>query len=310
MTIRVAIHSPDPEAGQVLCRRLAGPGLEVRVLAGQKPEPSPHVVVVLPDERHVRDVRRPCAMESPTWTSRTQAEPHAPAVVWLGGESRLAGPLEVHLPAEVAPELLALVCQLLGQIVQLEQRWRLEAESRVQLAAQAMRDPLTGLPNRRAWDSVLARRLAQAGAARRLCLAILDLDHFKQVNDARGHPAGDQLLRTAGQILSRQLRSDDFVARFGGDEFGLLLWVPNDTIAQQVIERVRRALPEMLARAGLDRVTASAGYVVLPWVRAAAAPAATADPALAAEALYEAADRAMRLAKQQGRDRSLAAAVG
>ncbi len=323
MTVHVAIRSNDPEAARRLCHRLAGPGLSVCPLDANATETQAHVIVVL-TEGAAEDVpqlgtatpgpdrqesARPADTRETPQTGSAEGEPDAPAVVWLGRKPCLAGPLEVHLPADVGPELLGIVCRLLGRIVQLERRWRLEAQSRVRLAAQAMRDPLTGLPNRRAWDSVLARRLPQADAARRLCLAIFDLDHFKQVNDTRGHPAGDQLLRTAGQTLVGQLRRDDFVARLGGDEFGLLLWVPDQSTAAQVIERVRRALPEGLVQAGLDRVTASAGYCVVPYAQPAQ-QSVSAAALLSAEALYEAADQAMRLAKQQGRDRSLAAPCG
>ena len=121
-----------------------------------------------------------------------------------------------------------------------------------------MTDPLTGLPNRRAWDEALARRRRQTDAA--ACVAILDLDHFKRVNDAHGHAAGDAVLRATGDALRRGLRQDDFVARLGGDEFGLLLSMPNAPTAAAVLDRVRAALPEHLARQGAERVTASVGF--------------------------------------------------
>ncbi len=102
------------------------------------------------------------------------------------------------------------------------------AEARRQLAALEARadvDPLTELPNRRAFERELARSLAYVkrhgtGAA----LLYLDLDDFKRVNDRHGHSAGDAMLRAVASVLGRHVRESDVVARIGGDEFALLLW--------------------------------------------------------------------------------------
>ena len=128
------------------------------------------------------------------------------------------------------PRELTLACELLAQIVRLRRRERQAAEIHRELSAQAMSDPLTGLPNRRAWDLALTGALAVAAAEARdqLCLAILDLDHFKHINDLHGHVVGDEVLRASGRAIYDHLRQDDFVARLGGDEFGLLVWVPDD----------------------------------------------------------------------------------
>ncbi len=171
------------------------------------------------------------------------------------------GPADVRLSADCSDRELALACQLLAQIVRLRRRERQAAEIRRELSVQALSDALTGLPNRRAWDLALTERAgAAAGGARQLCLAILDLDHFKQINDIHGHLAGDEVLRATGQGVYDNLRQDNFVARLGGDEFGLLLWVPDNAVALAVIERVRTALPGHYQRAGLPGLTASAGY--------------------------------------------------
>jgi diguanylate cyclase (GGDEF)-like protein/PAS domain S-box-containing protein len=119
--------------------------------------------------------------------------------------------------------------------------------------AMARTDELTGLPNRRAWDDELRRELARAG--RRdypVCVAMLDLDHFKEFNDAFGHQAGDALLREVGSGWRTVLRVTDFIARYGGDEFVLLLPDCAQDAATEVVNRLRAALPgELCCSAGL-----------------------------------------------------------
>ncbi|HEV7937500.1 MAG TPA: sensor domain-containing diguanylate cyclase, partial [Solirubrobacteraceae bacterium] len=89
-----------------------------------------------------------------------------------------------------------------------------------QLTDMASTDSLTGLPNRRAWETNLDRALLEG---ERFVLAMLDLDHFKDFNDSRGHPAGDRLLKETAVAWREELRSGDFLARIGGEEFALLL---------------------------------------------------------------------------------------
>ena len=74
----------------------------------------------------------------------------------------------------------------------------------------------------------------------RLCLAVLDLDQFKEINDTQGHAAGDRVLQAVGQSFRKYLRQDDFVARLGGDEFGLLLWAPGEAEAAAIVDRLKR----------------------------------------------------------------------
>jgi diguanylate cyclase (GGDEF)-like protein len=93
-----------------------------------------------------------------------------------------------------------------------------------QLETIAYLDGLTGIPNRRAWDLELERRLAimrRSGGT--LVVGLIDLDHFKRYNDLFGHPAGDELLKTASAAWQQQLRAGDLIARYGGEEFGLIL---------------------------------------------------------------------------------------
>ncbi|MDQ1248033.1 MAG: hypothetical protein QG597_2405 [Actinomycetota bacterium] len=128
--------------------------------------------------------------------------------------------------------------------------WRISVMVRV-MSRQAQRqralaslDSLTGLPNRRAWDSEtdhLVRRSRAQGLP--TTIAILDLDHFKEFNDSQGHQAGDRVLAAAADAWRRQLRRTDLLARYGGEEFGLLL--PGVSVAEAVttLERLREVMP-------------------------------------------------------------------
>jgi diguanylate cyclase (GGDEF)-like protein/PAS domain S-box-containing protein len=144
-------------------------------------------------------------------------------------------------------------------------------------------DELTGLPNRRAWDELLTHELAVAERHdKRLSVAMLDLDFFKAYNDEHGHLAGDRLLRAAAAIWQTTLRATDVLARWGGEEFALLLPGCDADGAAALIERLRGSLP--------DGVTFSAGVV-------------SSNGTDAPRTLIDAADQALYQAKASGRDR-------
>jgi diguanylate cyclase (GGDEF)-like protein len=156
-------------------------------------------------------------------------------------------------------------------------------------------DPLTGLPNRRAFDEALPRALAAATSDAPLALALLDLDHFKQVNDLHGHAHGDAALQLLAELLQTHPRPGDLAARLGGDEFVLL--VPGDAPAAATLcTRLREALRQasLLRWPGRPPLTLSVG------IAATAAPCAAQD-------LLSRADRALYAVKAGGRD---AQAVG
>jgi diguanylate cyclase (GGDEF)-like protein/PAS domain S-box-containing protein len=150
-------------------------------------------------------------------------------------------------------------------------------------------DELTGLPNRRAWDELLTHELAVAVRhAKPVSVAMLDLDFFKRYNDARGHLAGDRLLRAAAATWQTSLRATDVLARWGGEEFALMLPGCDAEGAAALIERLRGSLP--------DGVTFSAGV-------------ASSDGTDAPRTLIDAADQALYQAKAGGRDRVVVGAT-
>jgi diguanylate cyclase len=179
---------------------------------------------------------------------------------------------------------------LLGEIVRLR-RAVAERSKETSPIDLAHTDELTGLPNRRALRAELDARLRSAGNNGGVCLAIIDLDHFKQVNTGWGHGVGDKLLAAMAGALRHGLRPGDFVARLGGDEFVLLLSGLTDEDVGGVVDRVRRGAPAFAARTAAHVVSCSAGFAV---TRPGESPTA--------ESLFAAADAALRRAKYAGRD--------
>ena len=107
----------------------------------------------------------------------------------------------------------------------------------------AMIDPLTGLPNRAAWSERVEREVLDwQEHGGHLAMAILDLDHFKRINDGYGHLAGDKVLKIVAEQLRKRLRGHDFIARFGGEEFVLLMPQTSPPAAAQVAETLRAAI--------------------------------------------------------------------
>jgi diguanylate cyclase (GGDEF)-like protein len=160
-----------------------------------------------------------------------------------------------------------------------------------QAQLRAASDALTGLPNRRAADETIKRMVAHAGrSVSPLAAVLLDLDHFKQVNDVHGHEQGDRALAEIGQILAATLRASDFAARYGGEEFLILLPDTDRTAAMDVAEKLRLAI-ERAEISQIGPLTASFGVAVIP------------DDTGEAEQLIRMADRALYAAKAAGRNR-------
>jgi diguanylate cyclase len=160
----------------------------------------------------------------------------------------------------------------------------------------AMTDPLTGLANRKAFDRKLREESHQARANREpVSLVMCDIDHFKRVNDTHGHQVGDQVLKLVAQTLRQCVKGQDIAARYGGEEFAVILPQTNVLGASAVAEFVRRTVEsKKIVRKGsgdsLGSVTMSFGVASL-------------GPGESAESLVERADRALYVAKQNGRNR-------
>jgi diguanylate cyclase (GGDEF)-like protein len=160
-----------------------------------------------------------------------------------------------------------------------------------EMQQQALTDGLTGCYNRRSFDLQLQRDLHLATRMRQpISLIMIDLDHFKNINDRAGHEAGDLALRMLAEILRSELRAVDTAARFGGDEFAIIL--PQATIegAKIVAERLRVRIQQM-AIPGYGAVTASFGLASFP------------SHASSRDTIVVAADRALYKSKHSGRNR-------
>ncbi|BFU45353.1 GGDEF domain-containing protein [Krasilnikovia sp. MM14-A1004] len=192
---------------------------------------------------------------------------------------------------------------LVRQMLSTRDRTRLARELHAALREQerlAVTDPLTGLYNRRFFQEMLAdesERCTRSGQP--IAMVILDLDHFKGINDRYGHPAGDAVLVQVADRLRQTVRAGDVVARFGGEEFVCLLHDADETAALDLAERLR----ETLRRTPID-IPAGPAISVTASVGVAGTPSrTTVDPArLIAEA-----DRALYRAKRDGRDRVMSA---
>lgn len=191
--------------------------------------------------------------------------------------------------AEVAQRLQSLV-QRVAEMEREAQQFREHIEEQRQ---KSLLDPLTGLPNRAAWSERLeletARRLRYGGE---LLLAVLDVDHFKRINDSYGHLAGDRVLKIIAGELHKRLRKTDFIARYGGEEFVLLIPATPLDGGVQLLETLRTAIEAcpFHFKGEPVTITLSAGLAEFRGEEAA-------------EAAFERADQALYRAKAGGRNR-------
>jgi diguanylate cyclase (GGDEF)-like protein/PAS domain S-box-containing protein len=162
------------------------------------------------------------------------------------------------------------------------------------LRTQSVRDALTGLYNRRYLEEVLEREVRRAArSAQSLGILMIDLDHFKSFNDTYGHDAGDAVLRETGQFLAKGIRAEDFVCRFGGEEFVVLLPTADMDASRGRAERLRSKMREqtiMYQGKSLGMVTISVGVASFP------------QHGVSPKELMAAADAALYEAKRGGRD--------
>jgi len=176
---------------------------------------------------------------------------------------------------------------------------RMKAGARVLLLEQRLNelvrsDPLTGIYNRRAFHELAQREFQRARRYQlKLSAVMIDIDYFKKINDTYGHPVGDQVLRHAARTLQSNIRATDYMCRFGGEEFCVLLTETGEEDAKLWAERARETLSRLEIPAGKQTLTITASFGV----------AGLLDDTKDIEALIDAGDQALLVAKQAGRDR-------
>jgi diguanylate cyclase (GGDEF)-like protein len=202
---------------------------------------------------------------------------------------RLIGAIENHYEADSLPAFLARV---------LRRTWR---DNRL-LSSFTMRDPLTGLPNRRAFNAQLRQWTAWAARyGRPLAVVLVDIDDFRSLNQASGYAAGDAALMAVSNALVQSLRDSDLVARFGGDEFAILAPETGRETLLRLSERILDTVRSIHTEEGRVHVTVSIGAVLAEDHEGA--------DARTLEELLAAADQALFAAKTNGRDRAAAPVV-
>lgn len=209
--------------------------------------------------------------------------------------------LSVNRPTKVNVELewvqwialtatLAVLCPFVGYLGNIRQRL---GESLRTIKELAQHDALTGLFNRHHLANTLERELARcARGTAPFLLVVVDIDHFKRINDTHGHLAGDRVLQAVAKQLHDTLRKGDYLARFGGEEFVLLMMADGLAAAQTACDRLQKSVEELrMDELGAQRVTVSIGGSFY-------------RPQDTEGSLLERADNAMYRAKANGRNRT------
>lgn len=224
--------------------------------------------------------------------SRRLQDPGAVAIMPLTKDGRVLGALviEAEAPAGLTLEETRPL-EVLAAVVasSLELAWSYEEVDR-----KARTDALTGLYNRMHFGEQLQRTLAEADRHNQpLSLVLVDVDHFKKVNDSFGHEAGDAVLKHVARILQEAVRAVDVCARYGGEEMAILMSQTDTAGAVEVAERLRARLEATVIRhAGAEiTVTASFGVATYP------------ETVKVKEQLFPSADKALYIAKHEGRNR-------
>jgi len=201
-----------------------------------------------------------------------------------------AGPRDTFLANAAAPITITttLGVLFLGTLLNRERR-RLAAEKELRIMAAT--DALTGLPNRRTFEDEFAAALRRTSQPTLTALALIDVDHFKGINDSHGHLVGDSVLVRVARILREATRGNDVLARIGGEEFALILPDTTGQEATAMAERIRRRIAEAEIDAGgvRQRLTVSIGT-------------ALGSSNVPADAFFAAADEALYEAKHGGRN--------
>jgi diguanylate cyclase (GGDEF)-like protein len=223
---------------------------------------------------------------------RTIAEPGSVAIVPLVKDARTLGALVLEA---ADPKALTLEearnLTVLGAVVtsSLELVWQF-----AEVDKRARTDPLTGLWNRHHFGEQLQRTLNEADRyGTPVSLVLVDIDHFKRVNDTWGHEAGDSVLKQVARILQDGVRSVDICVRYGGEEIALLLAQTDSEHAVEVAERLRTRICAQPLRHGLADITVTASFGVATYP----------ETVKVRDQLFPASDKALYIAKHEGRNR-------
>jgi diguanylate cyclase len=207
----------------------------------------------------------------------------------------LLGTMDQHQKQrdEREQEVAARLHSLAERVAHMEQEAMGYREHLEEQRQKALIDPLTGLPNRAAWSERLEREISEwQQHGNTLMLAMLDLDHFKRINDNYGHLAGDKVLKIIASVLRKRLRGSDFIARFGGEEFVLLMPATVPAVGAKLLETLRAAIEACPFHFKGERVT-----ITVSMGLAAFKPGEHSDMVL------KRADQALYRAKHAGRNR-------
>nr|AGS53813.1 diguanylate cyclase (GGDEF domain) with PAS/PAC sensor [uncultured bacterium contig00054] len=152
---------------------------------------------------------------------------------------------EVHFLGELSAAFNNMIYKLRKSLTELQEKERHLTESEARFKFLASRDSLTGIYNRRSFTELAEVSLTNAlGMASRCCLAMMDIDHFKKFNDTYGHHVGDEALRHVVKVIESGLRKNDFMGRYGGEEFTLFFFDTDEKTGFSVVERLRQKLAD------------------------------------------------------------------
>lgn len=198
-------------------------------------------------------------------------------------------PAHILKPLEIAVTVICSAILFMAFIM--SESFSNELESKLRMFASS--DTLTGLANRRTFESAIARAISHARRKESdLCLAFLDVDHFKKVNDTYGHDAGDELLKQLALILAESARGADLVARYGGEEFVVLMQECDVNGAKVACERIRAQVEVAEVQSASFKLKATVSIGVVAFM-----------PHMNETTLIQIADQTLYLAKKQGRNR-------
>jgi diguanylate cyclase (GGDEF)-like protein len=298
----------EPEAHTLIKRHLERtiPGGIVAIVNRNEVENRLDVVTPLPDGSAIfaaLDGAEPGACAAVRLGRAHEREPDGMSLLECELCGRLSGP-SLCAPSLVGGEVIGAVLVACRQPITEDVRRRVE-QTVAQAAPvlvnlrnlsdaedRAVTDSLTGLPNKRSIEDTLKRMAAQANRSHTTLAAImLDLDHFKRVNDLHGHARGDEVLTAVGAAIKATLRDSDYAGRYGGEEFLILLPDTTPDGALTTAARLLGAIADLRIATQDLSITASLGVALMP------------DDADTGEDLFRLADRALYAAKHAGRNR-------